>query len=209
MLIQSLSVEQRCLLRELLSVQQERFLAARDLCKQLRAEHLTPKFNDGHGADPYYCMSQLAIASQTEPDLHADALSDLLAPFAKPSIGGDDLNSALWSIPQMASAVLGAAATFKNLRLLDFTNPFTATHKIQLQFDDMSWTRGHGCTRLIVRTQDVEHDYNSPLYSRDVLFYKNCDKLKGVSANFLIVGDDSIHCALRSTMHFNIRPLDI
>eukprot|EP00965_Chrysotila_dentata_P228245 6196495-Pleurochrysis_carterae.AAC.2 len=41
-LIQGLSVAQRQTLRDLPSVQQERFLASRDLCATLRAKHFTP-----------------------------------------------------------------------------------------------------------------------------------------------------------------------
>eukprot|EP00965_Chrysotila_dentata_P198289 6178694-Pleurochrysis_carterae.AAC.1 len=76
----------------------------------------------------------------------------------------------------MASSVVAAASTFSNLRVLDATNPFTSVRKIHLQFDGMSWTRGHGCTSLILRSPDVLQQFNSPLYSRDVLFYLGSDK---------------------------------
>eukprot|EP00965_Chrysotila_dentata_P061515 2036811-Pleurochrysis_carterae.AAC.1 len=42
-LIQHLTIEQRSELRALNSVQQERFLAQRDLCRHLRTQHFTPK----------------------------------------------------------------------------------------------------------------------------------------------------------------------
>eukprot|EP00965_Chrysotila_dentata_P031980 1066038-Pleurochrysis_carterae.AAC.1 len=43
MLVQDLDLEQRSVLRELLSVQQERFLVSRDLCQKLRSDFFTPK----------------------------------------------------------------------------------------------------------------------------------------------------------------------
>eukprot|EP00965_Chrysotila_dentata_P166225 5487858-Pleurochrysis_carterae.AAC.3 len=41
--IQSLDVDQRKTLHGLLSIQQERFLSARDLCYTLRAQNFTPR----------------------------------------------------------------------------------------------------------------------------------------------------------------------
>eukprot|EP00965_Chrysotila_dentata_P227611 6196120-Pleurochrysis_carterae.AAC.1 len=51
------------------------------------------------------------------------------------------------------------------MRPLDRSNPFLQLRKLQLQFDGMSWTRVHGCTRLIVRTPDLKRNYNSTLFS--------------------------------------------
>eukprot|EP00965_Chrysotila_dentata_P119020 3934895-Pleurochrysis_carterae.AAC.1 len=100
----------------------------------------------------------------------------------------------------MASSVIGAAAAFKNLRPLNTANPSTSYRRLQLQFDGMSWTRGRGCTRLVVRTQDLLNEYNSLLYSPDVPFYIGGDKLKALTANFRVSGDDSITPALKSSM---------
>eukprot|EP00965_Chrysotila_dentata_P100879 3332553-Pleurochrysis_carterae.AAC.2 len=82
----------------------------------------------------------------------------------------------------MASSALAAATTFANLRPLDRSNPFATFRKMQLQFDGMSWTRGHGCTRLIVRLPDLLRELNSPLFSRDVIFSLGPDKLKDFHA---------------------------
>eukprot|EP00965_Chrysotila_dentata_P234584 6200259-Pleurochrysis_carterae.AAC.6 len=114
----------------------------------------------------------------------ASALNDLLTPFGALSIGRSDFNTASWSITSITSSVLAAAKAFKNLRLLSPSNPFLAQRRLQLHFDGMSWTRGHGCTRFIVRSPDVLREPNSPLYSRDVMFYMGGDKLKDLSANF-------------------------
>eukprot|EP00965_Chrysotila_dentata_P046822 1554057-Pleurochrysis_carterae.AAC.1 len=85
----------------------------------------------------------------------AASLDDILTPCGELSIGGIDYNTASWSIRSMASSILSASAAFKKLRALDAINPFLATRRIQLQFYDMSWDRGHGCTRMIVRTPDL------------------------------------------------------
>eukprot|EP00965_Chrysotila_dentata_P039384 1309353-Pleurochrysis_carterae.AAC.1 len=114
----------------------------------------------------------------------ASALDSLITPFGELSIGGHDFNTAAWRITTTASSVIGAATTFNNFRQLDASNPFLRHRKLQLQFDGMSWTRGHGCTRLIVRTPDLLTEINSTLYSRDVMFYIGGDKLADLQANF-------------------------
>jgi len=112
----------------------------------------------------------------------ASALDDLITPFGDLSIGGDDFNTAVWSLSCMASSVIGAATASLNIRPLDPSNPFLAVRRLQLQFDGMSRTRGHGCTRLIVRSPDLSHEFNSPVCSRDVVFYLGSDKLKDLRA---------------------------
>eukprot|EP00965_Chrysotila_dentata_P228246 6196495-Pleurochrysis_carterae.AAC.3 len=66
----------------------------------------------------------------------------------------------------------------------------------------MSWTRGHGCTRMIIRTPDLTKDLNSPLYSRDILFYVGSDKVKDLSDNFRVGGETSIRATLKAAMRF-------
>eukprot|EP00965_Chrysotila_dentata_P068566 2266046-Pleurochrysis_carterae.AAC.1 len=66
----------------------------------------------------------------------------------------------------------------------------------------MSWTRGHGCTRLIVRCPDLLFELNSPVFSRDVVFYLGSDKVKDLSANFLVGGESSITNHLTDAMTF-------
>eukprot|EP00965_Chrysotila_dentata_P159034 5253899-Pleurochrysis_carterae.AAC.2 len=75
-------------------------------------------------------------------------MDERVTPFCELAVGGDDFNSAVWSLSQMASSVIGAATEFCNLRPLNAANPFLSLRKVQLQFDGISWTRGHGCTRL-------------------------------------------------------------
>eukprot|EP00965_Chrysotila_dentata_P084558 2791235-Pleurochrysis_carterae.AAC.1 len=66
----------------------------------------------------------------------------------------------------------------------------------------MSWTRGHGCTRLIVRSPDLLTDLNSPVFLRDVVFYLGSDKSKDLGANFLVGGESSIASHLTDAMVF-------
>eukprot|EP00965_Chrysotila_dentata_P024914 826493-Pleurochrysis_carterae.AAC.1 len=101
----------------------------------------------------------------------------------------------------MSSSVLAAAGAFNNLRKLDPSNPLASTRKTQIQFDGMSWTRGHGCTRLIdVRTPDLLQQFNSLLYFRDVVFYIGSDKCKDLAANFQVGGEASIRNVLFDSM---------
>eukprot|EP00965_Chrysotila_dentata_P072526 2396485-Pleurochrysis_carterae.AAC.1 len=142
------------------------------------------------GAAQFFCKpvpaAGFSIAPSASSALCASAsLDDVLTPFGELSIGGADFKSASWCIRRMGSSILTAAAAFNNLRPLESSNPLAATRRLKLQFDGMSWTRGHGCTRLIVRTQDLRSDYDSPMYSRDVL--------KDLTANFRVGRSSSIH----------------
>eukprot|EP00965_Chrysotila_dentata_P130342 4309646-Pleurochrysis_carterae.AAC.2 len=103
----------------------------------------------------------------------------------------------------MARSLLGAAASFGNLRTLNPSNPFSSLRKLQIQFDNMGWTRGHDCTRLILRTPDLLTDLNSPVYSRDVMFYIGSDKIKNLIANFAVGGEVSIRTVLKQAMRFS------
>eukprot|EP00965_Chrysotila_dentata_P049914 1654089-Pleurochrysis_carterae.AAC.1 len=66
----------------------------------------------------------------------------------------------------------------------------------------MSWTRGHGSTRLIVRTPDLVNTINLPLYSRDVMFYIGGHKLLDLQANFRVGDESSIHFEVMKAMIF-------
>eukprot|EP00965_Chrysotila_dentata_P047369 1571601-Pleurochrysis_carterae.AAC.2 len=245
-IIQAFSVEQRAELRKLTALQQERFLAQRDLCQLLRSQHFTPKGSlsirldnflptraldrantvlskvqdeDGTWRRPILlsmpsgCRTSnraLGICSPLRmfnvlslPREIAAALDEVVTPFGELSVGGNDFNTAAWDIRTMASSVLAAAAAFNNLRDLSSTNPLISTRKIQLQFDGMSWTRGHGCTRLIVRTPCLLTEFNSPFFSRDCLFYIGGDKCKDLAANLRVGGDASIHNVLLQSMQFS------
>eukprot|EP00965_Chrysotila_dentata_P099984 3303797-Pleurochrysis_carterae.AAC.2 len=125
-----------------------------------------------------------------------------ITPFGELGISGHDFNTVFWRITTMASSDIGAATAFDNLRQLDASNPFLQQQKVQLQFDGTSWTRGHGCTRLIVRTPDLVNEINSPLYSRDVMFYIGGDKLLDLQANFRVGDESSIHSELMKAMTF-------
>eukprot|EP00965_Chrysotila_dentata_P054070 1794418-Pleurochrysis_carterae.AAC.1 len=122
----------------------------------------------------------------TSPKTTASVLNDLIFPFGELTIGGADFNSAtVWNLARMASSVPGAAQTFQNIRPLASNNTFLSLRKVQIQFDGMSWTRGHGCTRLIVQSPDLIQQLNSSVFSRDVVFYLGSDKTKDLKANFL------------------------
>eukprot|EP00965_Chrysotila_dentata_P104228 3442063-Pleurochrysis_carterae.AAC.1 len=64
----------------------------------------------------------------------------------------------------------------------------------------MGWTRGHGCVRLIVRSLDLTEHFNSPLFSRDALFYLGNDKHADLSANFRVGDEQSVHAILEESM---------
>eukprot|EP00965_Chrysotila_dentata_P185134 6111737-Pleurochrysis_carterae.AAC.1 len=64
----------------------------------------------------------------------------------------------------------------------------------------MGWTRGNGCVRLIVRSLDLTEQFNSPLFSRDALFYIGNDKHADLAANFRVGAELSINSILKESM---------
>eukprot|EP00965_Chrysotila_dentata_P199037 6179149-Pleurochrysis_carterae.AAC.1 len=112
------------------------------------------------------------------------------------------------------SSVIHAADALDKLRPLQPDNSAVSLRRMQLQFDGMAWTRGRGCTRLLVRCLDLKADFNSPLYARDSVFYIGSDKFKDLSANFRIGGEMCIHEVLLQSMRFsrshdNRKPLQL
>eukprot|EP00965_Chrysotila_dentata_P005730 188760-Pleurochrysis_carterae.AAC.1 len=103
----------------------------------------------------------------------------------------------------MTSSVINAAHAFENWQPLQPDNPHFATRRMQMQFDGMGWTRGHGCTCFIFRCLDLMADFNSPVFARDSMFYIGSDKLRDLSANLRIGGEMCIHDVLTSSMVFS------
>eukprot|EP00965_Chrysotila_dentata_P243311 6205349-Pleurochrysis_carterae.AAC.2 len=145
----------------------------------------------------------VAIAGSKEL---GDALDKVLLLFGELAVGSIYFNTASWDLRKMAASVLAAAKTFNNLRPLISGNPLASVRKIQLQFDGMSWTRGHGCTRLIVRTPDLLVEINSNrarcLYPQRapccnaLLAVKRCAPSKDVPSSLPLFDASACRCQL-------------
>eukprot|EP00965_Chrysotila_dentata_P200416 6179966-Pleurochrysis_carterae.AAC.3 len=130
-------------------------------------------------------------------------LDSVLTPYGELAVGGASYTGVLWDMCRMMSTVINAAHTFENLQPLQLENPALSSRRMQMNFDGMGWTRGHGCTRLILRSLDLKVDFNSFIYARDCMFYIGSDKLKNLSANLRIGDDISIHNMLLFSMSFS------
>eukprot|EP00965_Chrysotila_dentata_P174631 5765167-Pleurochrysis_carterae.AAC.1 len=78
-------------------------------------------------------------------------LDSVLTPYGESAVGGESYAGIVWDIRHMMSTVIKTADSFDNLQLLQPENPFLATRRMQLRFDGVGWTRGRGCTLLLVR----------------------------------------------------------